>query len=277
MSQYHPRSTRRQFLTAVGAASTVGLTGCLSPSKPEQVNPKQFRWPKVNALTGWEESREIRKPQTLAAGTIGIYTAGSVYTNTRLKQSIKLLPQSIDQPLAAYFAAQIHLFENSFPGGLALGFISSERIQSQANAEIKSLLKNQFDLDSLREVPSFGSSIERATNSQALRSEYEVTVTETVALPDGTSKTVGLSGELPIRIFYGLWKDSKTGDFLLSGGAYPSTSRIELNGSVTGGRSKGIDATVDVDLGFDPSKIQEQIITAIKRIEPDRDGVNQRP
>jgi hypothetical protein len=243
----------------------LSLAGCVSTKRPKQINESRFVSPDISPTGRWEKQEDpIRIPLTIKKVPVGIYAAGSVYADTEL--DLDILPTEFDQPLVVFFAAQLNVFKEGLGGDLFYGQITPKRAIENAGAEIKDELRNTYAIESLDRASSLTPMPDRSTTHRELRGVYPVEKTQDVTLPDGTVSTVQLTGNIPVRVFYGCWKSPSSEDLLLVGGAYPENNEITLTGPVTGEYGEGIDATVDVTVSFEPEALRSEIIDELSNV-----------
>ena len=257
--------SRRHLLTAAGTTTVLGLAGCVSTKRPKQIDESRFVSPDISPSGRWEKQEEsIRIPLTIKGVPVGIYGAGSIYADTEL--NLDILPDEFDQPLVVFFAVQLNVFNERLVGNWFYGEITPKRTIKNAGAEIKEELRNTYAIESPERASSLTPMPDRSTAHRELRGIYPIEKLQDVTLPDGTVSTLQLTGNIPVRVFYGCWKSPSSEDLLLVGGAYPEDNEITLAGPVTGEYGEGIDATVDVTASFEPEALRSEIIDELSNV-----------
>lgn len=257
--------SRRRVLATIGGGSLTALAGC-SAKKPKNVDKSRYQKPEIATTDRWKLQQEILAPRKIA--TLGAYTSGEIYTDTQLSNSLDIVPGEINQPLAAFFAAQVNIFTAGWGGNLLYGFVGSQKILNKAGPTIRQKLRNQFNLRNISGVSSNGEKPKRAEAHKELSGEFPLKRIKEVTLENGKTETVALSGTFPVRIFSSCWQVADSEDYLLVGGAYPESDHTKLVGSLTSGRGVGIDVTVRIDLGFEPEEIRSRILHRIGEVSP---------
>lgn len=255
--------SRRNLLIALSSCTLATTSGC-SATRPKSVDQSRYQLPEIPTTERWVKQDDIRIPLEIA--TLGAYSAGEIYTDEQLKRSLEVLPGEIDQPIAAFFAAQVNLFQAGFGGDLLYGFADSHRVLDQAEPKIRQKLRRQFNLKNVEESPPDGSKPRRATAHKELTGTFTIQRTRDVELENGQTERVNLIGSIPIRILLSCWQVTDSEDLLISGGAYPESSIVVLQGPLTSARGIGIDVTVDVDFGFNPTSIRERIVRLVSEV-----------
>jgi hypothetical protein len=245
------------MLAAISSGILATAAGC-SSSRPNNVDQNRYQKPEIPITDRWIKREDIRIPQKIV--TLGAYTAGEIYTDTKLGEYLDIVPGGIEQPLAAFFAAQVNLFQANIGGDLLYGIANSQRVLNRAEPRIRRRLRQQFNLENLDVNSSSGPKPNRSTAHRELTGSFPINRTEEVTLDNGSTEQVMLSGAVPVRILSSCWRIPDSEDLLLVGGAYPESSQIVLKGPLTSAQGIGIDVTVTINLGFNPREIRARIL-----------------
>lgn len=268
-SKSEGKCSRRKLLATLGAGATVGLAGCMNMKRPKSVSKNKYQTPQLDPPSRWQTIGTIQVPRTVK-NRLSIYTSGKIYTDTVITDRVnELLPQEVNTPLVALFACQVNVFQSGWGGDLLFGVASTKRVLNGTEGALKRILRKKYGIREFEKVTAETPQPKRSKGHRELRGTYHLPAqSQSVELPNGETKTVQFESTVPIRIFFSSWPIPDSEDFMLVGGVYPEKTVLTSTESVTEGLGVGIDATIEVDLGFSPQTARDRIIKQLKTAKP---------
>ena len=245
------------------------MAGCSSSGERTEDTqfPDDVAWPETtsNSLRRWNETGTKTlsfNTEVYGADIIG-HTRTRIYESTALRTDVrkKTLGQ-FDNTLASFFATNIDL------RGHWTAAVSATEIGKRLQPEIRKEFKKQ-GIQQVREItpsqpaPDVGGS---HSTFYEFEGQYPApTITREVEIPDVGKRTLKIEGgTIPVAGLLAVWKQDH-GTALAGGGAYPKENYFESDTiSVTGSEDDGINITVSVDLGLQPTQIRREIIDLVE-------------
>jgi hypothetical protein len=254
---------RRDFIAVAGAGTLATMAGC-SSALGSVAAPTVPTDPLESG--GWvqrEESQETVFEESYGPITLEAKSHTLVYGNQALRSEIreKTLGR-VDGQMAMFAATRIGFSPNlaDIPGD-----IGTKTIIDQTETAARTQFVSQMETAGLADVQQTDTgTLTVDTGEDARLTTYEaafavdavsfpVTDEQSVALPESS---ITVAGDLAV------WKHGES--VLVAGGAYPAEN---VDQTVTENLSDAISVTVDIDLGLEPNRYQEDVRSLMKAVK----------
>ncbi|PSP79665.1 hypothetical protein BRC81_03955 [Halobacteriales archaeon QS_1_68_20] len=245
----------------------MALAGCSAPGGDDQ-GGGNYSWPGVpnEHLQGWEKAGTETDVFSRSAWWVGVdaYVATEIYNDVAIRQDVreKTMGQ-FDEVLATFFATKINL------EGLGTRAVTASEIADRLFPEFRSQME-EYGVQNVEETET---SSPAPSNHDPVTKEYSGTfptpaIEREVSMPDVETKTLHLpADELEITGLASAWK-TNTGTGYAGGAVFPAENFSKKDTiSLTGAEGSGIDVTISVDLGLDPTSIRNRVVGMIESIE----------
>lgn len=255
---------RRQLLETVsgGVAGATGLAGCLAgasagpPSTPDD---------RLEA-NGWElvdRGRREAFTLTIAGQDITATSTTVVYENVTLREAVteRTLGQVNDVPLR-FFAGRVTIDPDltSLPGGLG-----REQVIDEVEANARTVVSYRMESNGIEGVERVRTgNVRVGVDGPARRTDLRGTIQlGSISIPVADGETIELdAGAIPVAGRLAVWEVE--GSVLVGGGTFPAENLVVDTETEL---SSAISVSVDVDLGLEPSRYEERVMTLVRGIE----------